>query len=136
MHLVRRIVPTTSRHDQVRKSFLTTNIFDKNSGEEVRKSLFVYDSFMVKSWGAVGSMPALTNALAMDTLALTAQYQCAGRTLLIARADQALEIEFADGHPKVTLWRRLVGSPIGEVELTMISDLVVQVSTWLHATLD
>ena len=63
---------------------------------------------------------------------ITARYQCAGSTLLIARADQALEIEFVGGRPQATLWRRFVGSPIGEIELNMISSLVVQVSTWLH----
>jgi hypothetical protein len=78
-----------------------------------------------------GGVAAGAGALAVTT----ARYQCAGSTLLIARADQALEVEFVGGRPQATLWRRLVGSPIGEVELTMVSDLVVQVSAWLHVRL-
>ena len=76
----------------------------------------------------------------------TAQYQCGGRRLLIAREDQALEVSFVrerdaetgqlrPPRPQVVLLRRCVGSPIGETELGMLSDLVLQWSSWLWRTL-
>ena len=65
----------------------------------------------------------------------TAQFQCNGDKLLIARSDQALEIQFVDGYLNVSLWHRLVGKSISDVDLVMVSNLVVQISAWLHSEL-
>ena len=61
-----------------------------------------------------------------------AQFQCSGERLLIATANQALDVTFVEQNKiKLVLWRRCSGVPIRAPELKLIRSFIFQLGGWL-----
>ena len=137
-HLTRRVICNNIEDvDPNLTQLFSLQYFREGNVNEIRSSLFSHIGSFYDSQDYSDRHMVALNSLNLHTSeeSPSVQYQCGGEILLIARPDQALEIKFLGGQPHVTLWRRIVGSSIGEIELSMISGLVLQVTMWLHSRL-
>jgi hypothetical protein len=130
-HLQRYVLKTSVHDIDENLLELLKDDIDFDLKNDKRDFLNYIHGFYSSSATATTETSAATVTLTEnERLVSLVQYQCGGDRLLIANADQALDIMFIENKLNVVLWRRSIGASVGSSGLALIRSFVLQYGSW------